>query len=171
MNTLADKITEVKVNLRGASEDLKNVSQDAETASVTIDGTCKSAIGKGLLILVGIEETDGQEDIDWLCKKIVNLRVFDDENGVMNKSILDIKGEILVVSQFTLHASTKKGNRPSYIRAAKPEISIPLYEQFCRELSSSLGKEIGTGEFGADMKVELLNDGPVTICMDTKNKE
>ncbi len=121
--------------------------------------------------MVGIEETDGQEDIDWLCKKIVNLRVFDDENGVMNKSILDIKGEILVVSQFTLHASTKKGNRPSYIRAAKPEISIPLYEQFCRELSSSLGKEIGTGEFGADMKVELLNDGPVTICMDTKNKE
>ena len=140
-------------------------------ASVTIDGTCKSSIGKGLLILVGIEETDGQEDIDWLCKKIVNLRVFDDENGVMNKSILDIKGEILVVSQFTLHASTKKGNRPSYIRAAKPEISIPLYEQFCRELSSSLGKEIGTGKFGADMKVELLNDGPVTICMDTKNKE
>ena len=150
---------------------MRVVIQRAGHASVTIDGTCKSAIGKGLLKLVGIEETDGQEDIDWLCKKIVNLRVFDDENGVMNKSILDIKGEILVVSQFTLHASTKKGNRPSYIRAAKPEISIPLYEQFCRELSSSLGKEIGTGEFGADMKVELLNDGPVTICMDTKNKE
>ena len=150
---------------------MRVVIQRAGHASVTIDGTCKSTIGKGLLILVGIEETDGQEDIDWLCKKIVNLRVFDDENGVMNKSILDIKGEILVVSQFTLHASTKKGNRPSYIRAAKPEISIPLYEQFCRELSSSLGKEIGTGEFGADMKVELLNDGPVTICMDTKNKE
>lgn len=150
---------------------MRVVIQRAGHASVTIDRTCKSAIGKGLLILVGIEETDGQEDIDWLCKKIVNLRVFDDENGVMNKSILDIKGEILVVSQFTLHASTKKGNRPSYIRAAKPEISIPLYEQFCRELSSSLGKEIGTGEFGADMKVELLNDGPVTICMDTKNKE
>ena len=150
---------------------MRVVIQRAGHASVTIDGTCKSAIGKGLLIQVGIEETDGQEDIDWLCKKIVNLRVFDDENGVMNKSILDIKGEILVVSQFTLHASTKKGNRPSYIRAAKPEISIPLYEQFCRELSSSLGKEIGTGEFGADMKVELLNDGPVTICMDTKNKE
>ena len=150
---------------------MRVVIHRAGHASVTIDGACKSAIGKGLLILVGIEETDGQEDIDWLCKKIVNLRVFDDENGVMNKSILDIKGEILVVSQFTLHASTKKGNRPSYIRAAKPEISIPLYEQFCRELSSSLGKEIGTGEFGADMKVELLNDGPVTICMDTKNKE
>ena len=117
------------------------------------------------------QETDGKEDIDWLCKKIVNLRVFDDENGVMNKSILDIDGDILVISQFTLHASTKKGNRPSYIRAAKPEISIPLYEQFCKELSLALGKEIGTGEFGADMKVELLNDGPVTICMDTKNKE
>ena len=128
---------------------MRVVIQRAGHASVTIDGTCKSAIGKGLLILVGIEE-----DIDWLCKKIVNLRVCDDENGVMNKSILDIKGEILVVSQFTLHASTKKGNRPSYIRAAKPEISIPLYEQFCRELSSSLVKEIGTGEFGADMKVE-----------------
>ncbi|RHL03201.1 MULTISPECIES: D-aminoacyl-tRNA deacylase [Bacteroides] len=150
---------------------MRVVIQRAGHASVTIDGTCKSTIGKGLLILVGIEETDGQEDIDWLCKKIVNLRVFDDENGIMNKSILDINGEILVISQFTLHASTKKGNRPSYIRAAKPEISIPLYEQFCRELSSSLGKEIGTGEFGADMKVELLNDGPVTICMDTKNKE
>ena len=150
---------------------MRVVIQRAGHASVTIDGTCKSTIGKGLLILVGIEETDGQEDIDWLCKKIVNLRVFDDENGVMNKSILDINGEILVISQFTLHASIKKGNRPSYIRAAKPEISIPLYEQFCRELSSSLGKEIGTGEFGADMKVELLNDGPVTICMDTKNKE
>lgn len=121
--------------------------------------------------MVGIEEADGEEDIDWLCKKIVNLRVFDDENGVMNKSILDIEGELLVISQFTLHASTKKGNRPSYIRAAKPEISVPLYEQFCRKLSSALGREIGTGEFGADMQVELVNDGPVTICMDTKNKE
>lgn len=150
---------------------MRVVIQRTRHASVSIDGTCKSAIGKGLLILVGIEETDGSEDIDWLCKKIVNLRVFDDENGVMNKSILDIDGELLVISQFTLHASTKKGNRPSYIRAAKPEIAIPLYEQFCRELSSTLGKEIGTGEFGADMKVELLNDGPVTICMDTKNKE
>ena len=150
---------------------MRVVIQRTGHASVTIDGTCKSAIGKGLLILVGIEETDGQEDINWLCKKIVNLRIFDDENGVMNKSILDINGEILVSSQFTLHASTKKGNRPSYIRAAKPEISIPLYEQFCRELSSSLGKEIGTGKFGADTKVESLNDGPVTICMDTKNKE
>lgn len=150
---------------------MRVVIQRTGHASVTINGICKSAIQKGLMILIGIEETDGKEDIDWLCKKIVNLRVFDDENGVMNKSILDIGGDILVISQFTLHASTKKGNRPSYIRAAKPEISIPLYEQFCKELSLALGKEIGTGEFGADMKVELLNDGPVTICMDTKNKE
>ena len=127
---------------------MRVVIQRVGHASVTINGTCKSAIGKGLLILVGIEETDGQEDIDWLCKKIVNLRVFDDENGVMNKSILDINGEILVISQFTLHASTKKGNRPSYIRAAKPDISVPLYEQFCKDLSFLLGKEIGTGEFG-----------------------
>ena len=150
---------------------MRVVIQRVGHASVTINGPYTSAIGKGLLILVGIEETDGQEDIDWLCKKIVNLRVFDDENGVMNKSILDINGEILVISQFTLYASTKKGNRPSYIHAAKPDISVPLYEQFCKDLSFLLGKEIGTGEFGADMKVELLNDGPVTICMDTKNKE
>ena len=150
---------------------MRVVVQRAGHASVTINGTCKSAIGKGFMILVGIEEADGKEDIDWLCKKIVNLRVFDDENGVMNKSILDINGEILVISQFTLHASTKKGNRPSYIRAAKHDIAIPLYDYFCRELSIGLGKEVGTGEFGADMKVELLNNGPVTICMDTKNKE
>ena len=147
---------------------MRVVIQRAGHASVTINGTCKASIGKGLMILVGIEESDGKEDIDWLCKKIVNLRIFDDENGVMNKSILESGGEILVI---TLHASTKKGNRPSYIRAARPEISVPLYEQFCRELSLALGKEIGTGEFGADMKVELMNDGPVTICMDTKNKE
>ena len=150
---------------------MRVVIQRAGHASVTINGHCKSAIGKGLMILVGIEEADNHEDIDWLCKKIVNLRIFDDENGVMNKSVLDIDGEILVISQFTLHASTKKGNRPSYIRAAKPDISIPLYEEFCHCLTEALGKEIGTGEFGADMKVELLNDGPVTICMDTKNKE
>lgn len=150
---------------------MRVVIQRVSNASVTIDGLCKSAIKRGLLILIGIEEIDGQEDIDWLCKKIVNLRIFDDEKGVMNRSILDINGEILTISQFTLHASTKKGNRPSYIKAAKPEISIPLYEQFCQDLSSALGKEIGTGEFGADMKVELLNDGPVTICIDTKNKE
>jgi len=145
--------------------------QRTKHASVTIEGRCKSAIKQGLLVLIGIENSDGKEDIEWLCKKIVNLRIFDDENGVMNRSVLDIDGEILVVSQFTLHASTKKGNRPSYIRASKPEIAIPLYEAFCKELSLSLGKEVGTGEFGADMKVELLNDGPVTIWMDTKNKE
>ncbi|MDO4163164.1 MAG: D-aminoacyl-tRNA deacylase [Bacteroides sp.] len=150
---------------------MRVVIQRAGHASVTINGKCKSAIGKGLLILVGIEDADGPEDIDWLCKKIVNLRIFDDENGVMNKSVLDIDGEILVISQFTLHASTKKGNRPSYIRASKGEIAIPLYERFCQELSTAAGKPIETGEFGADMKVELMNDGPVTICMDTKNKE
>lgn len=150
---------------------MRVVIQRAGHASVTIEGVCKSSIGKGLLILVGIEEADGEEDIDWLCKKIVNLRIFDDENGVMNKSILDIDGEILLISQFTLHASTRKGNRPSYIKAARPETAIPLYEQLCAKLSSAQGKEIGTGEFGADMKVELLNDGPVTIIMDTKTKE
>ena len=150
---------------------MRALIQRTKYASVAIEGKCKSAIKQGLLVLVGIEEADEKGDIEWLCKKIVNLRIFDDENGVMNHSVLDINGEILVVSQFTLHASTKKGNRPSYIRAAKPEISIPLYETFCKELSISLGKEVGTGEFGADMKVELLNDGPVTIWMDTKNKE
>ncbi|WP_321519636.1 D-aminoacyl-tRNA deacylase [uncultured Bacteroides sp.] len=150
---------------------MRAVIQRVSHASVTINGTCKSAIKEGLLVLAGIEEADGQEDIEWLCKKIVNLRIFDDENGVMNKSVLDLNGEILVISQFTLHASTKKGNRPSYIKAAKHEISVPLYETFCNELSIALGKEVGTGEFGADMKVELLNNGPVTICMDTKNKE
>lgn len=150
---------------------MRVVIQRVSHASVTIDGTCKSAIKEGFMILVGIEEADTQEDADWLCKKIVNLRVFDDENGVMNRSILDINGEILIVSQFTLMASTKKGNRPSYIRAARPETAIPLYEYFCNEVSIALGKEVGTGEFGADMKVELLNNGPVTICIDTKNKE
>ena len=150
---------------------MRIVIQRVSHASVTIDGVCKSSIQEGFMILVGIENADTQEDADWLCKKIVNLRVFDDENGVMNKSILDVNGNILVVSQFTLHASYKKGNRPSYIYAAKPDIAIPLYEYFCQTLSQALGKEIGTGEFGADMKVELLNNGPVTICMDTKNKE
>ena len=150
---------------------MRIVIQRVSHASVTIEGVCKSDIKEGFMILVGIEDADTQEDADWLCKKVVNLRVFDDENGVMNKSILDVNGEILVVSQFTLHASYKKGNRPSYIYAAKPDVAIPLYEYFCNEMSKSLGKEIGTGEFGADMKVELLNNGPVTICMDTKNKE
>ena len=150
---------------------MRVVIQRVAHASVTIEGTCKSKISKGFLVLLGIEEADGQEDTDWLCKKIVNLRVFEDEAGIMNKSILDEDGEILVVSQFTLMASTKKGNRPSYIRAARHEVSIPLYKQFCKTLSQVLGKDVATGEFGADMKVELLNDGPVTICIDTKNKE
>jgi D-tyrosyl-tRNA(Tyr) deacylase len=150
---------------------MRIVIQRVSHASVTINGICKSAIKEGFMILVGIEEADTQEDANWLCRKVVNLRVFDDEAGVMNKSILDIDGNILVISQFTLHASYKKGNRPSYIYAAKPDIAIPMYEYFCQTLSKELGKEVGTGEFGADMKVELLNNGPVTICMDSKNKE
>jgi len=150
---------------------MRVVIQRVTQASVTIEGVCKSAIGNGMLIFVGIEEADAQEDIEWLCRKIVQLRIFDDEQGVMNKSVVDVNGDILVISQFTLHASTKKGNRPSYIRAARPEQAIPMYESFCRQLLQALGKEVGTGEFGADMKVELLNDGPVTICMDSKNKE
>ena len=150
---------------------MRLVIQRVSHASVTINGVCKSAIKEGFMILVGIEEADTKEDADWLCKKVIGLRVFDDENGVMNKSIMDVNGEILIVSQFTLMASTKKGNRPSYIRAAGHETAIPLYEYFCNEVSKALGKEVGTGEFGADMKVELLNNGPVTIWMDTKNKE
>ncbi len=150
---------------------MRTVIQRVTHASVSIGATCKSSIGNGLLILVGIEESDTPEDVDWLCKKIAQLRIFNDEQGVMNKSILDTGGEALVVSQFTLHASTKKGNRPSYIRAARPQTAVPLYEAFCTRLSQELGKDIGRGTFGADMKVELLNDGPVTICIDTKNKE
>lgn len=150
---------------------MRIVIQRVSEASVSIKGTMKSAIQQGFLIFLGIGEDDSEEDIEWLVKKVVNLRVFDDEQGIMNKSILDINGEILVVSQFTLMASYKKGNRPSYIHAAKHEISIPLYQQFCERLSAQLGKEVGTGEFGADMQVKLVNDGPVTICMDTKNKE
>ena len=145
--------------------------QRVSEASVTINKQLKSSIGNGMLLLLGIEEADNEEDIDFLCKKTVNLRIFDDENGVMNRSVLETGGEILVVSQFTLHASTKKGNRPSYIKAAKPEVSIPLYEQFCQALSEMLGKPIQTGEFGADMQVELINDGPVTIWIDSKVKE
>ena len=150
---------------------MKTVIQRVRHASVTIGGALKSEIGNGLLVLVGIEDRDNDEDIDWLCKKIVNLRIFDDENGVMNKSVIETEGDILVVSQFTLQASTKKGNRPSYIKASKPEIAIPMYEKFCNEMGLQLGKEVKTGVFGADMQVELLNNGPVTICMDTKNKE
>lgn len=150
---------------------MRLVIQRVSHASVTINGVCKSAIGKGLMILVGIEEADNKDDAEWLARKAVGLRIFDDENGVMNKSITDADGNILAISQFTLFASYKKGNRPSYIRAASHEVAIPLYEHFCKQLNELLGKEIGTGEFGADMKVELLNDGPVTICMDSKNKE
>ncbi|ATA68091.1 D-tyrosyl-tRNA(Tyr) deacylase [Capnocytophaga cynodegmi] len=150
---------------------MRIVIQRVLEASVVIENEVTSKIDKGLLILVGIEEADTDEDVKWLSSKVVNLRIFDDENGVMNLSVKDIDGEIIVVSQFTLHASTKKGNRPSYIKAAKPDISIPLYERFVSQLQNDLGKEIGTGEFGADMKVNLCNDGPVTIIIDTKNKE
>ena len=150
---------------------MRTVIQRVQHASVTIDGTVKSNIGKGYLLLLGVEDSDTSEDVDWLVRKVAALRVFDDDNGVMNRSILDVQGEALVVSQFTLYASYKKGNRPSWFRAASHEISVPLYEEFCSKLSEALGKPVGTGEFGADMKVELLNDGPVTICMDTKNKE
>ena len=150
---------------------MKIVIQRVAHASVTINGSVKSQIGNGFLLLLGVADGDTKEDADWLVKKVVGLRVFDDENGVMNRSIMEVDGEILAISQFTLLASYKKGNRPSYIHAAKHEISIPLYEYFCQKISEETGKNIGTGEFGADMKVELLNDGPVTICMDTKRKE
>lgn len=150
---------------------MRTVIQRVSKASVTIDNEVKEKINHGLLLLLGVCEEDNEEDIQWLTKKIVNLRIFNNENGVMNKSILDVDGEIMVVSQFTLLASYKKGNRPSWLRAGKHEITIPIYENFCKELSKTFGKEIKTGVFGADMKVELVNDGPVTICMDTKNKE
>ncbi len=150
---------------------MRIVIQRVSHASVTINQQVKSSIGMGFLILLGIGKDDTEEDINWLVKKIIGLRIFDDEMGVMNRSIMDINGEILVVSQFTLMASYKKGNRPSWIYAAPHELSIPLYNRFCDALSEAIGKPVGTGEFGADMKVELLNDGPVTICMDTKNKE
>lgn len=150
---------------------MKAVIQRVTGASVTIDGNIKSAIQNGLLILIGIEDADNDEDIEWLSNKIVSLRIFDDENKVPNISVKDIGGDILLVSQFTLHASTKKGNRPSYIKASKPDYAIPMYEKMIVQLENDLGKKIYTGEFGADMKVSLLNDGPVTICIDTKNKE
>ncbi len=145
--------------------------QRVTEASVLVDQKEKSRIEKGLLVFVGIEDTDNEKDVDYLCKKTVNLRIFDDEKGIMNKSVIDIDGEILVVSQFTLHASTKKGNRPSYIRAAKPNHSIPIYEEFCEKLSQLMNKEIKTGIFGAYMTVSLVNDGPVTIWIDSKNRE
>ena len=145
--------------------------QKVTGASVTVDRKVVSKIGEGLLVLVGIEDADTNEDIEWLSRKIVQLRIFLDENGVMNRSVLDVNGEIIVVSQFTLHAMTKKGNRPSYIRASKPEIAIPMYEKFCEAVTAELGKPVGRGIFGAHMEVALLNDGPVTIWIDSKNRE
>ena len=150
---------------------MRTVIQRVSSASVTIDGVVKSSIGPGLMILLGIGHEDGPEDIDWLVKKIAGLRIFNDDAGVMNRSVIDVSGEALVVSQFTLMASTKKGNRPSYIAAAGHELAIPLYEKFCAALSASIGRPVSTGKFGADMKVSLVNDGPVTICIDTKNRE
>lgn len=150
---------------------MRAVIQRVTKASVTIEGKIYSAINTGLLVLLGIEDVDTIEDLEWLSAKVVNLRIFNDDNGVMNVSVKDINGEILVVSQFTLHASTKKGNRPSYIRASKPGFAIPVYEKFLQQLSGDLGKKVQTGVFAADMKVELLNDGPVTIVIDTKNRE
>ncbi|MDP4187033.1 MAG: D-aminoacyl-tRNA deacylase [Bacteroidota bacterium] len=150
---------------------MRVVIQRVSEASVTINKKIKSAIHQGLLVFAGFEDQDNQEDLEWISGKIVRLRIFNDENGVMNCSVKDVQGDILLISQFTLHASTKKGNRPSYSKASKGDIAIPLYEGFIRQLSSDLGKEIGTGEFGADMKVSLNNDGPVTIYMDSKNKE
>ncbi|MFD1095073.1 D-aminoacyl-tRNA deacylase [Salegentibacter chungangensis] len=149
---------------------MRVVLQRVSEASVTIDEKVKSEIGKGLLILLGIEDEDSREDIGWLCNKIAKMRIFNDEKGVMNDSLLDVSGSAIVVSQFTLHASTRKGNRPSYIKATKPEVAIPLYEEFVSALEETLGKNVGTGEFGADMKVSLINDGPVTILIDSKNR-
>ena len=150
---------------------MRTVIQRVKQASVTVNGSVVSAIGQGLLLLLGIEATDTEEDIQWLSRKVLGLRIFDDEEGVMNRNIQDVGGDIIVVSQFTLMASYKKGNRPSWIRAAGHEHAVPMYERFVEALSQSLGKPVGTGVFGAEMQVELVNDGPVTICMDTKNKE
>ena len=150
---------------------MRTVIQRVSQASVTVEGTISAAIGPGLLVLLGIEDSDTTEDIAWLSKKIVQLRIFNDEDGIMNRSLLETGGDLVLVSQFTLHAATKKGNRPSYIKASKPEVAVPLYEKMITQLETDLGKKIGTGVFGADMKVSLLNDGPVTIFMDTKQKE
>lgn len=150
---------------------MRAVIQRVSRASVKIDNKIKSEISTGLLVLIGIEDSDNDTDIEWLCGKIVQLRIFDDSNGAMNLSVLDVGGDVLLVSQFTLHAKTRKGNRPSYMRAAPPEIAIPLYKNFVRRITQLLGKEPGTGEFGTMMQVELINDGPVTIIIDTKNRE
>lgn len=156
---------------RSFLKDMRVVIQRVREASVTIDGKLHSAIGSGMLILIGVEDRDNAEEVDWLVKKVSQLRIFDDDNGVMNRSVVDVEGEILVVSQFTLHASTKKGNRPSYIRASRPEHAIPMYELFCRQLSQTIGRRVEMGVFGADMQVALINDGPVTICIDSLNRE
>lgn len=156
---------------RSYLRDVRAVIQRVSSASVTIDGAVRSAIGPGLLVLLGVGHEDGQEDVDWLVKKVAGLRIFNDEAGVMNRSVVEVGGEALVVSQFTLMASTRKGNRPSYVGAAGHGKAIPLYEAFCTALSAALGRPVGTGEFGADMQVALVNDGPVTICIDTKNRE
>lgn len=150
---------------------MRTVIQRVQRASVKVNGSVVSSIEHGYLILLGVEATDTEEDVQWLCRKVLGLRVFDDENGVMNRNILDVDGNIIVVSQFTLYASYKKGNRPSWLRAAGHDHAVPMYERFVEVLSEGLGRPIGTGVFGADMKIELVNDGPVTICMDTKNKE
>jgi D-tyrosyl-tRNA(Tyr) deacylase len=150
---------------------MRSVIQRVTKASVLIDGKINGSIGAGLLVFLGIEDADSEEDTEWLAGKIINLRIFNDEAGIMNRSVSDIAGDILLITQFTLHASTKKGNRPSYIKASKPDIAIPLYEKMIQQLTGKLGKDISTGIFGADMKVELLNDGPVTIVIDSKNKE
>lgn len=166
-----EKWLTLQLRNRQKKKNMRAVIQRVSKASVSIGGTVKSAIGQGFLILLGVCEEDTTEDVEWLVRKIVGLRVFDDAQHVMNLSVMDIGGEALVVSQFTLFASYKKGNRPSWLRAARHEISVPLYEEFCTKLSAAMGREVGTGEFGANMQVELINDGPVTICMDTKNKE
>ena len=150
---------------------MRTVVQRVRHASVTIDEQCVASIGQGMLLLVGFEDADTADDLEWMAQKVANLRIFDDADGVMNRSVKDVDGELLVVSQFTLYASVKKGNRPSYIRAAKPDVAIPLYESFCETMSLQAGREVKTGVFGADMKVSLLNDGPVTIVIDTKYKE
>lgn len=150
---------------------MRTVVQRVRHASVTIDEQCVASIGQGMLLLVGFEDADEPNDLEWMAQKVANLRIFDDADGVMNRSVKDVDGELLVVSQFTLYASVKKGNRPSYIRAAKPDVAIPLYESFCETMSLQAGREVKTGVFGADMKVSLLNDGPVTIVIDTKNKD
>ena len=150
---------------------MRIVIQRVKEASVTIAGELHSAVGQGMLILIGVEDRDREDDVDWLVKKVSQLRIFDDSEGVMNRSIIDVEGNALVVSQFTLHASTKKGNRPSYIRASRPEHAIPMYELFCNKLTQAIGRTVGTGVFGADMQVALINDGPVTICIDSQNRE